>query len=36
VLQEAMQRTLKQKSHPYEVCTKSDKVIKRHIFLIRS
>jgi len=32
VLQEAMKRILKQKSHPYEEYNKSYKVIKSHIF----
>jgi len=36
VLQEAMKRISKQKSHPYEVYNKSYKVIKSHIFHVRS
>jgi len=36
VLQEAMKRILKQKSHPYEVYSKSYEVIKSHIFHVWS
>jgi len=36
VVQEAMKRILKQKSHPYEVSIKPYKVIKSHIFHVRS
>jgi len=36
VVQEAMKRMLKQKSHPYEVYIKSYKVIKSQIFHVRS
>jgi len=36
VLQEAMKRILKQKSHPHDVHNKSYKVIKSHIFHVRS
>jgi len=35
VLQEAVKRILKQKSHPYEVYNKRYKVIKSHIFHVR-
>jgi len=36
VLQEAMKRILTQKSHPYEVYNKSYKVVKSHIFHVRT
>jgi len=36
VLQEAMKSILKQKSHPYEVYIKSNKVIKSHLFHVGS
>jgi len=36
VLQEAMKRILKQKSHPYEVYNEIYKVIKSHIFIVKS
>jgi len=35
-LQEAMKRILKQQSHPYEVYNKRYKVIKSHLFYVRS
>jgi len=36
VFQEATKRISKQKSHPYEVYNKRYKVIKTHIFNVRS
>jgi len=36
VLQEAMKRILKQKSHPYAICHKRYKVIKSNMFHVRS
>jgi len=36
MVQEAMKRILKHKSRPYEVYIKSYKVIKSHIFHVRS